>query len=357
MYKRIVVKVGSAVITRKQSVNHKVLSNLVAQIAKLHTEGVEIVLVSSGAVATGKGLLTIDNSAHEIVQKQAYSAVGQIALMTHYAELFSAHTLTCAQVLATKEDFRDRQHYFNMRNCLQNLLHSGVIPIMNENDVIAVSELIFTDNDELAGLVASQLNADALVLLTSIDGVLNGDPDDPTSSVVPVIDVDTDVDIDVDSYVHTKRSATGRGGMHTKLRIAKKLARTGIATHIANGMHANTLEDIMHNIPTGTFFPPKKKLSSVKRRIAHSEQTVRGTLMVNTCTEQLLRTKSIISILPIGVVQITGSFEKGDVLEIQTQNKTHLGYGITQYDSTTATALCGKKNEKPLIHYDYLYIG
>jgi glutamate 5-kinase len=178
-----------------------------------------------------------------------------------YADLFAREGFVSAQVLATKEDFRDSHHYDNMKSCMENLLRDNVIPIVNENDVVAVAELLFTDNDELAGLIASQINADALLILTSVDGVIAGKVGDSAATVVAEVDFsDTGAIENIEKYITPEKSESGRGGMQTKFAIAKKLSLEGIATHIVNGKKKDTLIGAFEGRAIGTKFLPQKKL-------------------------------------------------------------------------------------------------
>jgi len=255
MYKRIVVKVGTKVLSKDDgTIDTDVMEHLAEQIAALKKNS-EVILVTSGAVGMGRSLLTLEG-ADSVVEKQVFAAVGQVKLMSMYADLFAKHGYVCAQVLATKEDFRDEQHYLNMKNCLENLLRDNVIPVVNENDVVAVAELLFTDNDELAGLIASQLSADAVIILTSVDGVLTGDPKDPGTTVVPEINV-SDI-ASFQKYITSEKTGSGRGGMRTKFSVAEKLAAEGITTHIVNGKKKNVLVDVVAGKKLGTRFAPKK---------------------------------------------------------------------------------------------------
>ena len=249
-YKRIIVKIGTSVITKKNGeLDLKTLQNLVKETAQLRKKNTEVVIVTSGAVGTGRGLVTLKDGKDSVVQKQVFAAVGQIKLMGMYAKYFAKEGIVCAQVLATKEDFRDKQHYLHMKNCMENLLRNNVVPVINENDVVAVAELVFTDNDELAGLLAEQLKADAVFLLTGVEGVLAG------AKVIPEISL---ADIkSFEKHITEEKSDFGRGGMRTKFGIAKRLARRGITTHIANGKRRGVLYDIEKGLPTGTKFLPK----------------------------------------------------------------------------------------------------
>ena len=354
MYKRVIIKIGSGVISKEGQFDAQAGEHIVEQIVSLNKTGVEIVLITSGAVATGRGILKLSDKIESIVQKQVFASVGQVKLMSFYADIFGKRGYICAQVLVTKEDFRDRQHYLNMKNCFENLLQGNVVPVVNENDVIAITELIFTDNDELAGLIASQLNADAVIILTSVDGVLDGNPNDPKSQVIAEIDFTKNSSFE--KYITNDKSVSGRGGMHTKFGIAKKLAAQGITTHIASGKRQNTIVDLVEGKSVGTKFIPNRKLSATKRRLAYSAGLSKGIVYVNKRAEDILLSKKVISLLPVGIVRVEGVFEKGDVIEIKNETKKKLGFGIAQYDSQKATDSIGKKKIRALIHYDYMFL-
>lgn len=257
MYKRIVVKVGTGVLSKKDgTIDARILKHLVEQISALKKKGTQVILITSGAVGTGRALLSAKDSGY-VPQKQMFAAVGQVGLMSMYAKLFAKRGYLCAQVLATKEDFRDREHYVNMKNCFEKLLHESVIPIVNENDVVAIAELVFTDNDELAGLVAAQLRVDAAIILTSVEGVLaNG-------RIIQEISASNAASFK--KYITSERTVGGRGGMRTKFNIALRLARQGITTYIVNGKRRNTLIDIIRGKCLGTKFLPRKKTASRKQ--------------------------------------------------------------------------------------------
>jgi len=243
-----VVKVGTGVVSNDTGeLDQEILRRLVDQIVQLCEKGIHVVLVTSGAVGAGKGILSKSGTGSPVVQKQLYAAVGQVKLMSIYAQLFDRHGYSCAQVLATKEDFRDEMHYENMKNCLNALLPDGVVPIINENDVVATTELMFSDNDELAGLVVSLLEADTLVVLTSTDGILDAD-----KKTVP--EVRADNKREVESFISDDTSSNGRGGMRTKFAIATELSQHGTTVYIANGKSENVLTDIFSGISRGTRF-------------------------------------------------------------------------------------------------------
>lgn len=349
-YHRIVIKVGTKVLTDDLGViDEKALFRIVSQISKLKEDGHDVVLISSGAMGAGKSILKTSKPLTGISEKQLFAAVGQTFLMSEYSRLFREHSLLCAQVLVTKEDFRDRLHFFNMWNCLETLLHDNIVPIVNENDVVSLDELAFTDNDELAGLAASMLNADLLLILSSVDGVI-----DTSNRVVKEVNGQ-----DYDKFrtaITSDKSEAGRGGMVTKFEVAKRAAKQGIEVIIANGNKDDIILSIVEGKQIGTRFVPGKRLTGVKRRLAHSDALVKGKVYINECAVDIINEDKAASLLPVGVTKLEGGFEKGDVIEICSHEGKRLGYGVSQYSNQDAQAHIGKKNVKPIIHYDYMFI-
>jgi len=252
--KRVVIKVGTNVITNKDNrIVSTVLNKLVEQIAYLYEQGILSVLVSSGSVIAGKEVMRHKlHTDDKIVRRQVFSAIGQPRLMRHYYTLFQSYGMRCAQVLATKRDFDPGMHRENMINCYEGLLREGVIPIANEDDAVSLSMSTFTDNDELASLVAELIHADLLIILTDTDGFFNGHPSDVDSQLISHVSVDEAVEQFVQKS--TKGEAEGRGGMQSKLRIAKKTALMNIPTYIANGKKDNVILDIVQGKEVGTKF-------------------------------------------------------------------------------------------------------
>lgn len=353
---RIAVKVGSNVLTRRDgTLDVTRMSALVDQIAELHKTGVEIILVSSGAVASGRSEVHSAKKLDSVDQRQLFSAVGQAKLINRYYELFREHGIAVGQVLTMKENFATRRHYLNQKNCMTVMLENGVIPIVNENDTISVSELMFTDNDELSGLIASMMDAQALIILSNIDGIYNGSPADPTSEVIREIGQGKDLS----SYIQTSKSSFGRGGMLTKTNIARKVADEGITVIIANGKRDNILVDLIQH-PESTlctrFIPSAEPVSSIKKWIAHSEGFAKGELHINYCATELLFSDKAVSILPVGITDVIGEFEKDDIVRIVDFGGKPIGVGKANCDSTQAREAMGKHGKKPVVHYDYLYI-
>ncbi|RZJ63541.1 MAG: glutamate 5-kinase, partial [Flavobacterium sp.] len=278
-YKKIVVKVGSNVITQANGLpdEHRI-NHLVNQLATIKKQGIEVILVSSGAVASGRSLIQIAEKRDAVTTRQLLAAIGQVKLINTYANFFAEHAIKCAQVLVTKEDFRDRAHYLNMKNCMQILLQHNVIPVVNENDVVSVTELMFTDNDELAGLIASMLNADALIILSNVNGIYNDDPKVKGSKVIEEIKGSI---TNLASFISTGKSQFGRGGMVTKSTMAQKVAKLGITVHIANGTTDNVLTALLDEKLVHTRFVPEKSKSGKKKWIAHSETNAKGIVQLN----------------------------------------------------------------------------
>ena len=347
---RILVKVGTNVLTDPQGrLDQDVITRLARQMASLKSDGHEVLLVSSGAVGAGKDRLNLNTGSDPVVQRQVYASIGQIALMEKYQQALSSWHLHAAQVLATKEDFRDRDHAHNMAACLLALCQQPVIPIINENDVISITELMFTDNDELAGLVAALIQADLLIILSSVDGVLN----QLSQEVIPVIDAD---DEDVWSHVTPGKSTFGRGGMLTKLRICQRIARLGIPVLMANGKRDNVLQDLLVKAAPHTRFEAQRKQRGLKRWLAF--QAPRGyALIINEGAQAILQDPlRIASLLPVGIVGIEGDFKSGDLVTIRNTNGHEIGVGVSTYEAADLQSVLGLKEQKAAIHYDYMFI-
>lgn len=236
--KRIAVKIGSNVLTRRDgTLDITRMSAIVDQVAELHKRGMQLILVSSGAVASGRSEILPSHTLDEVSSRQLYSAIGQAKLMGKYYTLFREHGITCGQVLTTKEGLDKTDHYLNQQHCMEVMLAEGVIPIVNENDTLSITELMFTDNDELSGLMAQMMQVDSLIILSNIDGIYDGNPADPKSCVIRSVAA-TD---DMEQYIQASKSSLGRGGMLTKCHIARKVASEGIPVTIANGKREDIL--------------------------------------------------------------------------------------------------------------------
>jgi glutamate 5-kinase len=357
MAKRIVVKIGSQVLCDERGeLNRDVLRQLVEQVSRLRGDGWQVLLVSSGAVAAGHGAAgeNLARVSDPVARKQVLAATGQVRLMETYRALFAEHGLIIAQVLTSKSDFQTRRHYLNMRGCIEGLVTAGIIPIINENDVVSITELMFTDNDELAGLLAGMVNADLLCLLSTVPGVYDGDPGDPATECIQTWD---DEKYQLEEIVLRGTSALGRGGMHSKLAIARKTASLGTGVVIADGCDPDVLFKITGEQSAGTYFPAAGEISSAKRWLASADGHASGWVVVNPgAAEALLDRTRLASLLPVGIERVEGRFNRGDVIQIRDQSGKVLGCGRARHDHEEARRLSGKHGQKPLIHYDYLYL-
>ncbi len=240
--RRIVVKVGSNVLTRHDgALDTTRVSAIVDQIVAVRRQGFEVVLVTSGAVACGRSLIRQNDKLDDVQQRQLYSAIGQVRLMDLYYKLFIDYGINVGQILTMKKNFSTRREYNNQRNCVEVMLQSGVVPVVNENDTVSIKELMFTDNDELSGLVATMVGAEALIILTNVDGVYSGDPSANGSAVIPTLRRGEDYD----KFVTDAKSGFGRGGMTSKCHIASVTAATGVKVIIANGNRDNIIVDVL----------------------------------------------------------------------------------------------------------------
>lgn len=239
---RIVVKVGSNVLTtQKGKLDITRLSALVDQIAWMRENGYEVILVSSGAVACGRQELKVEHQLDSVEQRQLFSAMGQAKLMNLYYDLFREYHLHIGQILTMKSNFETLEHYRNQQACMELMLDNGVIPIVNENDTVCLTELMFTDNDELSGLIAQMMHAETLILLSNIDGIYTGNPADPDTEVIRTVRPEDDLD----QYIQTSKSSAGRGGMESKYHTARTVAEAGIRVMIANGEKDNILINLL----------------------------------------------------------------------------------------------------------------
>lgn len=357
-YRRVAVKIGSNVLTRKDgSLDITRMSALVDQVAELRAAGVEVILISSGAVASGRSELKhIDSRKMDSVdQRQLFSAVGQAKLINRYYELFREHHIAVGQVLTMKENFGTRRHYLNQRNCMMVMLENGVIPIVNENDTISVTELMFTDNDELSGLIATMMDVQALIILSNVDGIYNGKPGDTGVEVIREVEPEKDLS----EYIRTEKSGFGRGGMMTKCNIARKVADEGIAVMIANGKREHVLTDLLFNpdkLVFTRFVPRGGGVSSVKKWIAHSAGFAKGQIYLNAKAVEAVCGDRAVSLLPVGITRVEGDFEKDDLVRIMSPEGKELGVGRTAYASEEAREVIGRHDCRPIVHYDYLYL-
>jgi glutamate 5-kinase len=348
--RRIVVKLGTGVLTDGRKRPDQVqFAQLVAQIAALRSVGKEVVLVTSGAVGAGMGVLGHEERPAALAERQACAAVGQSRLMAMYEALFRHYELTVGQVLLTHEDLADHTRHLNARNTLLTLLKRGVVPIINENDAVSVTELKFGDNDKLSALVASLLPADLLVILTTADGLIEnfGKPDARLLSVVERID---DA---IEDMAGGTTSATATGGMATKIQAAKTVVRSGIPLVIAPGKKFDVLARILAGEDEGTFFVPNAtRLTSRKRWIAFYHHAA-GTLVVDDGAKRALREQSR-SLLAPGIRRAEGAFEAGEVVRIVDEAGHEFARGLVRVAAAELRDAPPARSE--VVHRDDLVI-
>lgn len=353
---RITVKVGSNVITQADgSLSDGRILRIVEDVAILYKQGIEVILVTSGAVAAGRGGLTPSRKTNIVAAKQIWAAIGQVKLMSSYQFLFGKYGIQAGQLLATKESFRDRRHYLNMKNCISAMLDNKVLPIVNENDAISINELMFTDNDELSGLISSMMDCHSLFILSNVDGVYTGLPGEEGTELIGSIEEGSD---DLDQYITDEKSGFGRGGMITKCTIARKISSQGIDVFIANGTRDAIITDIIRgkDVPFTHFVASGKKETGVKKWLSHSDTFAKGAVVINDGAREALLGEKATSLLMIGITKIDGSFRKGDIVRIIDKKGNNIGLGKAQFDSKKAEQNVGEKLSKPFIHYDYLVI-
>jgi len=356
-FTRITVKVGSNVITQNDgSLNEGRILRIVEDVAVLYKQGIEVILISSGAVAAGRGEVIPSKKTNIVSAKQIWAAIGQVKLMSSYQFLFGKYGIQAGQLLAAKESFRDRRHYLNMKNCISAMLENHVLPIVNENDTISINELMFTDNDELSGMIASLMDTEALFILSNVDGIYNGPPGNEGSEILKEFTRDTE---NPEKFISPSKSGFGRGGMITKYSTARKIASEGIEVYIANGSRDSIVTDILRgrDVPFTHFIASSNKKNSVRKWLYHSDTFARGAVIINNGAKEVLLNDKVASLLMIGVTKIEGSFKRGDIIRILDEDGNTIGLGKSQYDSEKASFNIGEKQSKPIIKYDYLVIN
>jgi glutamate 5-kinase len=356
-FNRIVIKVGSHVITQEDgSLNEERILRIVEDIAILFKQGVEVILITSGAVAAGRNEVVPSKKTNIVAAKQIWAAIGQVKLMSSYQFLFGKYGIQAGQLLAAKDSFRDRRHYLNMKNCISAMLENRVLPIVNENDTISINELMFTDNDELSGLISSMMDCKSLIILSNVDGVYNGAPGYSGTELITRIEKDAE---DLDKYITHAKSGFGRGGMITKCSIARKIASEGIDVFIANGKRDSIITDIVNKkeVPFTHFVADSKKTTGVKKWLSHSDTFAKGSVIINKGAREALYGEKANSLLMIGIDRVEGYFENGDIVSIFDEHGNNIGLGKARYDSKKAEQNIGKRLSKPFIHYHYLLIN
>ncbi len=336
--RRLVVKLGSSIVTTSSGMNRERVGELAAQMARLRRDGLEVVIVTSGARAAGLSRLGLDRIPSSIPEQQAAAAIGQIRLMHLYEQLFTDMNLHVGQVLLTASDLGDRTRYLNAQRTIDHLLAHGIIPIVNENDSVAVDELKFGDNDRLSALVAGLVGADLLVLLTDVDGVFASDPRIGDAELISTI---ANVDKAVLSAAGSA-GALGTGGMASKLEAARTAAHRGIPTIIANGTKEGILASVMNaNTDCGTLVSASQSpISNRKHWIAYG-MPARGTLVLDAGAVKALSQRGG-SLLPSGITDVRGEFTAGECVRLAGPNNTEFARGLVVYDSADCKRIQGR---------------
>jgi len=340
--KRVVVKVGSALLRDSQGgLRESVVAHIVQQLCALRHQGHEVLLVSSGAVALGIQVLGAQGIPRTIVYQQAAAAIGQSHLIWTYERLFGVFQQKVAQILLTHEDLRSRTRYLNARNTLLTLLQYGVIPIINENDTVSVEEIRFGDNDTLSAMVCNLVDADILVILTHLDGLYTADPRlHPEATLISVVEK---IDARVEAMASSATHQTGRGGMASKIRAAKIAGSNGIHTYIVNGVHPDVVLHLLAGDQVGTHIhpPAPTRLSSRKRWIGYALKA-RGEVVVNEGAKFALTTQGK-SLLPAGVIKVSGDFRFGDPVVCVDTTAHRFAQGLVNYSAVELQAISGQQ--------------
>ncbi|MCP3931639.1 MAG: glutamate 5-kinase [Bacteroidetes bacterium] len=342
--KRVVVKVGSAVLTAGKGMNIEVINNLAQEVSFLHNSGREVILVSSGAVAAGRKKIAFpDDSELSMKEKQALASIGQSNLMHLYDQAFSCHKKNIGQILLTHSDLANRDRYLNVRNTILTLLKLGIIPIVNENDTVSVEELRFGDNDNLGALITNLIEADMFICLTDVVGLYNGNPaNDPNAQPIYTV---TEVTPDIEAMAGNLKSSLGTGGMHSKILAAKKVSEGGGSSFIGPGRTKGVLQLLFSGEMVGTFFLPKKeRMQSRKQWIAHVLKP-KGSIIIDdgACIAVCKKGRSL---LPSGILRVDETFGVGDAVNCVDTVGNIIAIGLVSYSSQNINLIKGEHSDK-----------
>ncbi len=346
-YRRIVAKFGTNLLTAStERLDLEVMSALVGQVARLRREGAEVIVVTSGAIAAGRHRLNLTEERKDIPFRQVLASVGQSHLMHSYDQLFSWHDIVIAQTLLTRNDLADRVSYLNARNTLLALLELGAVPMVNENDVVAVEEIEgaqIGDNDNLSALVANLVDADLLAMLTDTGGLHTADPRvDRNAQLIPRVDRITP---EIEELADDTRTPQGVGGMVTKLQAAKLATASGTDVVIASGREPGALERLARGEALGTLFPATTDRMESRKRWMLAGLAARGRIVVDAGAAKALLSQGR-SLLPAGVREVAGRFERGDTVTICAEDGRRIAVGITNYGSEDAAAIVGVRSDR-----------
>ena len=341
--KRVVVKIGSNVLTEDHGLNIKVIGSISRQISLLMDKGTEVILVSSGAMASGLRKIGLRKRPDEIPKRQAVAAVGQAGLIMEYEKAFEKFDKKVAQILLTSEDLSNRKRYLNARNTIYTLLSWKIVPIINENDTVAVEEIKFGDNDNLAAMIAILMDADVLVTLTDIEGLYTKDPrNNPDAELIPVVNT---IKKSIEKMAGSIPGTLGTGGMLTKIRAAKKVTAAGIPMIIAKGEKPGILTRLFEGEDHGTFFVPgKERLSRKKCWLAFSLKP-QGIIIIDDGAVNAIVEKGK-SLLPGGIIKVKGEFGKGSPVEFSNADNEVIGVGLVNYSAADIKKIKGLKTDR-----------
>ena len=363
--KRVVVKIGSALITNGgKGLDHQAITQWAEQMAQLRLSGIDVVLVSSGAVAEGITRLGLKKRPTSIHILQASAAVGQMGLVQAYETCFHQHGIQSAQVLLTHEDLANRQRYLNARTTLRTLLDFGVVPVVNENDTVATDEIRFGDNDTLGALVANLIEADLLIILTDQKGLFDSNPDqNPNAKLIQKADADDEMLL---GFAGTSKGALGQGGMQTKIIPAQKAARSGTSTVIAYGREENVIKRVVNGEAIGSHLAASKGQMAARKQWLGGYMRCAGELVLDEGAVRVLH-KSGASLLPIGVKEVKGYFKRGEVVSCLSPEGKEIARGLVNYPDEEArkiightskqiAGILGYEDEAEMIHRDNLIL-
>lgn len=344
--KRLVVKIGSGVLTQAGEVRTRIIAGIARQVAALRLQGREVVLVSSGAIAMGAARLGWNHSGRSVPEKQAAAAIGQIDLAQLWRNNFARHNRTAAQILLTRGGVENRERFLNARRTLQQLLQLGAVPVVNENDSVATDEIRFGDNDQLSSVVVNLIGAELLIILTDVDGFYRAPPrpNTPPDAAPPqCYDVIPEITAEIELSAGRSRSPYGRGGMVTKLEAVRRAAKSGAASLLANGARRDVLLQIMAGERTGTLFAcePKQALRGRKHWLAFTAQT-QGKLRCDAGAERAIRQRGG-SLLPAGIITVEGKFGIGDPVECINARGRAFARGLAAYSAEEIARIKGEK--------------
>jgi glutamate 5-kinase len=364
-FRRIVVKVGSSLLVDAAAgrVKEEWLASLAQDVAALHAGKRDVLVVSSGAIALGRSVLRLPPGLLRLEDSQAAAAVGQIALARIWAEILSRHGITAGQVLVTLQDTEERRRYLNARSTIERLLEWRAVPVINENDTVATSEIRYGDNDRLAARVATMVSADLLVLLSDVDGLYDAPPgENPQAKLIPLV---SQITPEIEAMAGAAGSELSRGGMQTKIEAGKIATRAGTHMVIASGRVAHALDAIAQGAPCTWFLTPANPVTARKKWIAGSLEP-KGILIIDAGAVAALRRGK--SLLPAGVIRIDGQFARGDAVIIRGPDGNEIGRGLVAYDAEDADKIKGRSSadillilgfegRTEMVHRDHLVVG